>query len=79
MLDLRQRDKQQHLLAGLLLTAVMYPFIGYLAVAGAIVVGVIKGYVIDEILPQGYPDVWNLAATTLGILLAGGMILLLGL
>lgn len=78
MLDLRQRDKQLHLLAGILLTLGGYAFIGYLAVPAAIGVGLIKEYVVDEIWPGGCPDIWDAAATTLGALLAAACLFLLG-
>ncbi len=78
MLDLRQHDKQLHLLAGVLLTLAAYPFVGYLAVAFAIAVGLAKEYVWDEIVPGGCPDIWDAVATALGALLAAAGLFLSG-
>ncbi len=71
MLNLKEKDKQQHFLAGILLAGVLYPFLGYFAVVAAIAVGLIKEYVVDEIWPLGEPDIWDAVATALGAILVG--------
>lgn len=79
MLNLKQRDKQLHLLAGMLLAALMYPFLGHLAIAAAIAIGLIKEYMVDEIRPGGCPDIWDAVATALGALLVAAFVLLVRL
>ena len=76
MLNLKERDKQLHLLAGMLLAALMYPFLDHLAVAATVAIGLVKEYVVDVIWPGGYPDIWDAAATALGALLVAGFVLL---
>lgn len=74
MLDMRQKDKQQHFVAGMLVTGLAYPFIGHPAILLGIGVGLIKEYVIDEVSSIGEPDIWDAVATTLGALLVGGLV-----
>ena len=69
MLNLREKDKQQHFLAGVIVAGVLYPFIGHFAVVAAIVVGLVKEYVVDELSTIGEPDIWDAVATALGALL----------
>jgi hypothetical protein len=71
MLNLREKDKQQHFLAGVIIAGLLYPFVGYFSVAAAIVVGLIKEYVVDEISSLGEPDIWDAVATALGALFMG--------
>jgi hypothetical protein len=66
MLDLRQRDKQQHLVAGAILTAILFPLVGFFAVIDAIIIGFLKEFVFDKIWPGGDPDIWDALATALG-------------
>lgn len=74
MLNLKEKDKQQHMLAGILLAGVLYPFLGHFAVVAAIAVGLFKEYVVDEIWSLGEPDIWDAVATALGALLVGGIV-----
>ena len=74
MLNLKEKDKQLHLLAGILITGLLYPVIGYYSVIVAIVVGLAKEYIVDEIWSFGDPDIWDAVATALGALITGGMI-----
>ena len=74
MLNLKEKDKQQHLLAGIIVAGLLYPFLGHFAVVAAIVVGLLKEFVIDEIWPLGVPDIWDAVATALGALLVGGIV-----
>ena len=71
MLNLREKDKQQHFLAGVIVAGLLYPFIGHIAVVAAIGVGLVKEYVVDEISTIGEPDIWDAVATALGALLVG--------
>lgn len=66
MLNLKERDKQQHLFAGIIVTAPLYPIFGHFAVAIAIGVGLVKEYVVDEIWSLGEPDIWDAVATRYG-------------
>lgn len=77
MLDLRQKDKQQHLAAGIILTAVLFPFVSYFAVLDAILIGFTKEFVFDRWWPGGDPDIWDALATALGAVLCGAVLLLL--
>ena len=74
MLNLKQKDKQQHMLAGIILAGILYPFMGHFAVVAAIAGGLIKEYVVDEIWPYGKPDIWDAVATALGALLVGAVV-----
>jgi hypothetical protein len=74
MLNLREKDKQQHFIAGVIVAGLLYPFIGHFAVVAAIVVGLIKEYVVDEISSVGEPDIWDAVATAMGALLVGGIV-----
>jgi hypothetical protein len=74
MLNLREKDKQLHFLAGIVLAAVSYPLLGHFAVVAAIVVGLFKEYVVEEIWSVGNPDIWDATATALGALLVGGIV-----
>ena len=76
MLNLKEKDKQLHFLAGIILAAVLYPFLGHYAVFAAIVGGIVKEYVVDEIWSFGEPDIWDAVATGLGALLVGGIVYL---
>lgn len=76
MLDLKEKDKQQHLLAGILVTAILYPIFGHFAVMIGIGVGLVKEYIVDEIWSFGEPDIWDAVATALGALLVGGLVVL---
>ena len=71
MLNLREKDKQQHFMAGVIVAGLLYPFIGHFAVVVAIGVGLVKEYVVDEISTIGEPDIWDAVATALGALLVG--------
>jgi hypothetical protein len=71
MLNLREKDKQQHFIAGVIVSGLLYPFVGHYAVVAAIVVGLIKEYVVDEISSVGEPDIWDAIATAMGALLVG--------
>jgi hypothetical protein len=71
MLNLKQTDKQLHVLAGIIIAGFLYPFIGYYAVVVSIAVGLLKEYVVDVIWPFGEPDIWDAVATALGALLVG--------
>ena len=79
MLNLKQPDKQLHVLAGIIIAGFLYPLIGYYAVVAAIIVGLLKEYVVDEIWPYGEPDIWDAVATALGALLVGGVVELVDL
>jgi hypothetical protein len=74
MLNLKEKDKQKHVLAGMIVAGLLYPLIGHYAVLAAIVVGLAKEYIVDEIWPIGEPDVWDAVATALGALLVGGVV-----
>ena len=74
MLNLKEKDKQQHLLAGIIVAGLLYPFLGHFAVVVAIVVGLLKEFVLDEIWSSGVPDIWDAVATALGALLVGGIV-----
>lgn len=74
MLNLKEKDKQQHLLAGIIVTGLLYPFIGHFSIVVGIAVGLVKEYVVDEIWSLGDPDIWDAVATTLGALLVGGIV-----
>ena len=74
MLNLKEKDKQQHLLMGVIVTGLLYPIIGHFAVVAAIVVGLLKEYVVDVIWSLGEPDIWDAVATALGALLVGGIV-----
>lgn len=76
MLNLKEKDKQQHLLAGMVITGLLYPVIGYHAIVVAILIGLIKEYVVDTLSSVGEPDIWDALATALGAILAGGIILI---
>ena len=76
MLNLKEKDKQQHVLAGVMLAGILYPFLGHLAVVAAIAAGLFKEYVIDEIWPAGEPDIWDAVATALGALFVGAIVYL---
>lgn len=76
MLNLKEKDKQQHLLAGIIVTGLLYPVLGHFSVVAGIVVGLVKEYVVDEIWSLGEPDIWDAVATTLGALLVGGIVAL---
>lgn len=76
MLNLREKDKQQHFLAGIVLVGVLYPFIGYFSVVVAIAVGLFKEYVVDEIWSSGEPDIWDAVATAIGAVVAGTCVML---
>jgi hypothetical protein len=76
MLNLKEKDKQLHFLAGIILAAVFYPFLGHFAVVVAIAAGLFKEYVIDEIWSTGNPDIWDATATALGGLLVGVIVYL---
>ena len=39
MLNLKEKDKQQHLLAGIIVAGFLYPIIGHFAVVATIAVG----------------------------------------
>jgi hypothetical protein len=71
MLDLRQRDKQQHLLAGIIITVMLYPLVGFFAVLDAIIIGLLKEFVVDVFWSKGNPDIWDALATALGAIVAG--------
>lgn len=60
------KDKLQHFFAGVIIAAVLYPFIGHYALLAAIAIGLIKEYVFDVLCPWGTPDIWDAIATTLG-------------
>ena len=66
MLNLKEKDKQKHFLAGIIVAGCLYPLIGDFSVAAAIIVGLIKEYVVDEIWSFGEPDIWDAVATALG-------------
>ena len=74
MLNLKEKDKQQHFLAGIIVAGLLYPSIGYFSVVAAIVAGLVKEYVVDEIWWLGEPDIWDAVATALGALLVGGIV-----
>ena len=74
MLNLKEKDKQQHLFAGIIVTGLLYPIFGHFAVVIAIGVGLVKEYVVDEISTLGEPDIWDAVATALGALLVGGVV-----
>ena len=74
MLNLKEKDKQQHFLAGIIVAGLLYPSIGYFSVVAAIVAGLVKEYVVDEIWSLGEPDIWDAVATALGALLVGGIV-----
>ena len=57
-----------------MVAGVLYPFIGHFAILAAIVVGLVKEYVVDEIWSFGEPDIWDAVATALGALLVGGIV-----
>ena len=71
MLNLREKDKQQHFIAGVIVAGLLYPFVDHFAVVAAIVIGLIKEFVVDEISSLGQPDIWDAVATALGALLVG--------
>jgi hypothetical protein len=74
MLNLKEKDKQQHLLMGIIVTGLLYPILGHFAVVATIGVGLIKEYIVDEIRSSGEVDVWDAVATALGALLVGGIV-----
>jgi len=74
MLNLKEKDKQQHLLAGIIVAGLLYPFLGHFAVVAAIVVGLFKEFVVDAMWSLGEPDIWDAIATALGALLVGGIV-----
>lgn len=74
MLDLKKKDKQQHLLMGIIVAGFLYPILGHFAVVAAIGVGLIKEFFVDAISPSGEPDIWDAVATALGALLVGGIV-----
>jgi len=74
MLNLKEKDKQQHLLMGIIMAGLLYPIVGHFAVIAAIVIGLFKEYVVDEIWSLGEPDIWDVVATALGALLVGGIV-----
>ena len=74
MLNLKEKDKQQHLLAGIIVAGLLYPFLGHFAVVAAIVVGLLKEFVVDAMWSLGEPDIWDAIATALGALLVGGVV-----
>jgi len=74
MLNLKEKDKQQHLLMGIIVTGFLYPILGHFAVVATIGVGLIKEYIFDEIRSSGEVDVWDVVATALGALLVGGIV-----
>ena len=74
MLNLKEKDKQQHLLFGIVVTGFLYPFLGHFSIVAVIVMGLVKEYVVDEIWSNGVPDVWDAVATALGALLVGGLV-----
>jgi hypothetical protein len=74
MLNRKAKDKQQHLLMGIIVAGLLYPIVGHFAVVAAIVVGLIKEYIVDEIWSSGEPDIWDAVATALGALLVGGIV-----
>ena len=74
MLNLKEKDKQQHLLMGIILAGLLYPLFGHFAVVAAIVIGLFKEYVVDEIWSLGEPDIWDAVATALGALLVSGIV-----
>ena len=74
MLNLKQKDKQLHFAAGVLLAGILYPFIGYFGVAAAIAVGLIKEYIVDEIWALGEPDISDAIATAIGALSVGAVV-----
>jgi len=76
MFNLKEKDKQQHLLAGMVITGLLYPVIGYYSIVVAILIGLIKEYVVDTLSSVGEPDFWDAVATAFGALLAGGIILI---
>ncbi len=64
--NLLAKDKLQHFVAGVVIAAFLYPFVGHYALLAAVVIGLIKEYVIDVIFPLGNPDIWDAVATALG-------------
>ena len=64
--NLLAKDKLQHFFAGVIIAAVLYPFIGHYALLTAIVIGLLKEYVFDVLFPWGTPDIWDAIATTFG-------------
>ena len=74
MLNLKEKDKQQHLLMGIIVAGLLYPLFGHFAVVAAIVIGLFKEYVVDEIWSLGEPDIWDAVATALGALSVGGIV-----
>jgi len=76
MLNLKEKDKQQHLLAGIIITGLLYPVIGHYAIVVTIIIGLVKEYVVDAISSIGEPDIWDAVATALGALLVGGVVLI---
>jgi len=74
MLNLKEKDKQQHLPAGIIVAGLLYPIIGHFSVVVAIVIGLVKEYVVDELSSIGEPDIWDAVATALGALLVGGIV-----
>lgn len=74
MLNLKDKDKQQHLLAGIIVAGLLYPALGHFAVVATVIVGLLKEYVVDEIWSSGTPDIWDAVATALGALFVGGIV-----
>ena len=64
------------MLAGIIVASLLYPFLGHFAVVAAIVVGLVKELVVDEIWSLGVPDIWDAVATALGALLVGVIVVL---
>ena len=79
MLNLKEKDKQQHFMVGAIVAGLLYPFVGHFAVIAAIFVGLIKEYVVDQISPLGEPDIWDAVATALGAMLMGCIVEIVGL
>ena len=76
--NLFAKDKLQHFVAGAVIAAVLYPFIGHYALLIVVVIGLIKEYVFDVISPSHDPDIWDAIATALGALLVSLIVLLSG-
>jgi len=79
MLNLKEKDKRQHFFAGILIAGVLYPLLGHIAIVAAIACGLLKEYVVDEILPSGEPDIWDAVATASGAVLVGASVMLVEL
>lgn len=66
-----QIDKKAHFLAGLAITALMYPFGLQIALAAGIAAAVGKELV-DKVSQTGTPDINDAVATIIGSLVAAG-------